>query len=180
MARKRSDSASILAQATEVADAIHEQDQAVEAKAERDRAQRNHLPLSHVRPRAEDTRPLRDSHVKDLVESIGALGLIEPLVVDLKGVLLAGGHRLAAIQFLKKNESEIYQLHLPDDLVPVRIMSFDAEADPERSLQVKLAENELRVNYSRDQIERLAERLRSLNYRDTPGRPREGERVYKS
>ena len=38
MARKRSDSASILAQATEVADAIHEQDQAVEAKASRDRA----------------------------------------------------------------------------------------------------------------------------------------------
>lgn len=177
MARKRSDSASLLAQATTVADAIHEQDQAVEAKSERDRAQRGNLPLSRIRPRAEDTRPLRDSHVKELAESIGALGLIEPLVVDLKGVLLAGGHRLAAIQILKEANSDLYQLHFPDDLVPVRVMTFDAEAEPERSLQVELAENEKRVNYSRDQIERLAERLRSLNYRETRGRPKEGEKA---
>lgn len=122
MARKRSDSASLLAQATTVADAIHEQDQAVEAKSERDRAQRTSLPLSRIRPRAEDTRPLRDSHVKELAESIGALGLIEPLVVDLKGVLLAGGHRLGAIQILKETNFDPYQLHFPDDLVPVRVM----------------------------------------------------------
>lgn len=120
MARKRSDSASLLAQATTVADAIHEQDQAVEAKSERDRAQRANLPLSRIRPRVEDTRPLGNSHVKDLAESIGALGLIEPLVVDLKGVLLAGGHRLAAIQILKETNSDLYQLHFPDDLLPVR------------------------------------------------------------
>jgi ParB family chromosome partitioning protein len=56
-------------------------------------------------------------------------------------------------------------------------MPFDAEAEPERSLQVELAENEKRVNYSRDQIERLAERLRSLNYRETRGRPKEGEKA---
>jgi ParB family chromosome partitioning protein len=56
-------------------------------------------------------------------------------------------------------------------------MGFDAKAEPERSLQVELAENEKRVNYSRDQIEQLATRLRSLNYRDTPGRPRAGERA---
>ncbi len=30
---------------------------------------------------------------------------------------------------------------------------------------------------AKGQIERLAERLRSLNYRDTPSRPREGERA---
>jgi ParB family chromosome partitioning protein len=175
--RKRADSASLLAQAAEVADAIHEQDQAVEAKSQSDRAQRTSLPLSRIRSRAEDTRPLRDSHVKDLAESIGALGLIEPLVVDLKGVLLAGGHRLGAIQILKETNSDLYQLHFPDDLVPVRVMPFDAEAEPERALQVELAENEKRVNYSRDQIERLAERLRSLNYRETRGRPKEGEKA---
>jgi ParB family transcriptional regulator, chromosome partitioning protein len=56
-------------------------------------------------------------------------------------------------------------------------MSFDAEAEPERSLQVELAENEKRVNYSRDQIERPAVRLRSLNYWDTRGRPKEGEKA---
>ncbi|WP_250124941.1 ParB/RepB/Spo0J family partition protein [Chroococcidiopsis sp. CCMEE 29] len=175
--RNRTDSASLLAQAAEVADAIHEQDQAVEAKSERDRAQRINLPLSRIRPRAEDTRPLHEQHVKDLAESIGALGLIEPLVVDINGVLLAGGHRLAAIQILKETNFDLYQLQFPDHLVPVRVMPFDAEAEPERSLQVELAENEKRVNYSREQIERLAERLRSLNYRETRGRPKEGEKA---
>jgi len=177
MARKRSDSASLLAQATTVADAIHEQDQAAEAKSERDRAQRVSLPLSRIHPRAEDTRPLRDRHVNDLVESIGALGLIEPLVVDLKGVLLAGGHRLAAVQLLKETNAELYQTHFPDDLVPVRVMPFDAELEPEKSLQIELAENEKRVNYSRDQIEQLAGRLQALNYRNIVGRPKEGEKA---
>lgn len=177
MARKRSDSASLLAQATTVADAIHEQDQAAEAKSERDRAQRVSLPLSRIHPRAEDTRPLRDRHVNDLVESIGALGLIEPLVVDLKGVLLAGGHRLAAIQLLKETNLELYQQQFPDDLIPVRVMPFDAKAEPEKSLQIELAENEKRVNYSRDQIEQLAGRLQALNYRNIVGRPKEGEKA---
>lgn len=177
MARKRADSASLLAQAALTADAIHVKDQAAEAKSLSYHAQRANLPLSRIYPRAEDTRPLRSAHVKDLAESIGALGLIEPLVADLQGVLLAGGHRLAAIQFLKETNLELYQLHFPDELVPVRIMEFDSKAEPERSLQVELAENEKRVNYSRDQIEQLAARLRSLNYRDTPGRPRAGERA---
>ncbi len=177
MVRKRSNSSSLLAQATVVADAIHEQDQAASAKFERDRSGRANLPLSQIHPRAEDTRPLHEQHVKDLVESIGALGLIEPLVVDLKGVLLAGGHRLAAVQLLKETNVELYYSHFPDDLVPVRVMPFDAEIEPEKSLQIELAENEKRVNYSRDQIEKLAERLRSLNYRDSRGRPKQGEKA---
>jgi ParB family chromosome partitioning protein len=176
MARKRNASA-VFAQATETAEAIHQQDQLAEEKAERDRAQRNYLPLSRIHPRTEDTRPLRDRHVTDLAESIGALGLIEPLVVDLKGVLLAGGHRLAAIQLLKATDENLYYQNFPDDLVPVRIMPFDADTEPERALQVELAENEKRVNYSRDQIEKLAARLRSLNYRETRGRPKEGEKA---
>jgi len=177
MVRKRSNSSSLLAQATVVADAIHEQDQAASAKFERDRSGRANLLLSQIHPRAEDTRPLHEQHVKDLVESIEALGLIEPLVVDLKGVLLAGGHRLAAVQLLKETNVELYYSHFPDDFVPVRVMPFDAEIEPEKSLQIELAENEKRVNYSRDQIEKLAERLRSLNYRDSRGRPKEGEKA---
>jgi ParB family transcriptional regulator, chromosome partitioning protein len=177
MPSKRSNSETIYTQATSTAEAIHQQDLVVEERAERDRAQRLNLALSRIQPRSEDTRPLRDLHVADLVESIGALGLIEPLVVDLKGVLLAGGHRLAAIQVLKENNPDLYYQTFPDDLVPVRVMPFDAETEPERALQVELAENEKRVNYSRDQIERLAVRLRSLNYRETRGRPKEGEKA---
>jgi ParB family transcriptional regulator, chromosome partitioning protein len=177
MVRKRSNSASVFAHATSTAEAIHQQDRIAEEKAERDRAQRINLSLNRIKNRIEDTRPLRDRHVADLAESIGALGLIEPLVVDLKGVLLAGGHRLAAIQVLKKSFPDLFSLHFPDDLVPVRVMPFDADIEPERALQIELAENEKRVNYSRDQIERLAIRLKALNYRDIPGRPKEGEKA---
>lgn len=47
-----------------------------------------------------DTRPLTARHVVELAESISVLGLLEPVVIDTAGHLLAGGHRLAALQFL--------------------------------------------------------------------------------
>lgn len=177
MARKRKDASALFELATDVASEIHQQDQVVEEKAERDRAQRVTFLLNQIQPRNNDTRPVHDSHVQDLVESIGALGLIEPLVVDQRGKLLAGAHRLAAISVLKEAAPEVYEQHFAGNQVPVRLMLFDADVEPERALQVELAENEKRVNYSRDQIERLAERLRSLNYRDTKGRPKEGEKA---
>ncbi|HEY9630513.1 MAG: ParB/RepB/Spo0J family partition protein [Oscillatoriophycideae cyanobacterium NC_groundwater_1537_Pr4_S-0.65um_50_18] len=176
MARRRN-SADLFAEAAATADAIHEQDQVVAAKSERERMQKTKLPLSQIRSRAADTRPLDPQHVANLVESIAALGLIEPLVVDAKGVLLAGGHRLAALQSLKQTNPEIYEQQFPDEKIQIHMLAFDADREPERALQVELAENEKRVNYTRDQIERLAERLRSLNYRDVRGRPKEGEKA---
>lgn len=167
----------MFAAAAAAADEIHEQDQAVAAKAEKERGQKTRLPLAQIRTRKEDTRPLHPDHVTELAESIAALGLIEPLVVDSRGVLLAGGHRLAAIQALKETNPEIYDQHFPDDLVQVHMLSFNADAEPERALQVELAENEKRVNYTRDQIERLADRLKALNYRNIRGRPKEGEKA---
>lgn len=177
MARKRPNSLAVFAEATATADAIHEQDQAVATKSEQERARKTRIPLNHIFPREADTRPLRSQHVADLAESIAALGLIEPLVVDSKGVLVAGSHRLAAIKELKEANLDIYNQQFPEDLIQVHTLAFDAEHEPERALQVELAENEKRVNYTRDQIERLAERLRTLNYRDVRGRPREGEKA---
>jgi len=175
--RKRTDSAEIFAAATATADAIHEQDQAVAAKAEQERARKTKIPLAHIQPRESDTRPLRPEHVADLAESIATLGLIEPLVIDSKGVLLAGAHRLASIQALKAKDPEIFAQQFPDELIQVHMLPFDASQEPERALQVELAENEKRVNYTRDQIEKLADRLRSLNYREIRGRPKEGEKA---
>lgn len=48
----------------------------------------------------DDSRPLNAKHVLELAESIVVLGLLEPLVIDTRGQLLAGGHRLAALQLL--------------------------------------------------------------------------------
>jgi len=176
MARRRN-SADLFAEATATADAIHEQDQAAAAKSEQERSQKTKLPLSQIRARETDTRPLDPQHVTNLAESIAALGLIEPLVVDVKGVLLAGGHRLAALHALQETNLEIYDQQFPDGQIQVHMLGFDADQEPERALQVELAENEKRVNYTRDQIERLAERLRSLNYREIRGRPKEGEKA---
>jgi ParB family chromosome partitioning protein len=176
MARRRN-SADLFAEAAATADAIHQQDQAVAEKSEQERSQKTKLPLSQIRARESDTRPLDPQHVANLAESIMALGLIEPLVVDIRGVLLAGGHRLAALQALQETNREIYEQHFPDGQIQVHMLAFDAEHEPERALQVELAENEKRVNYTRDQIERLAERLRSLNYREVRGRPKEGEKA---
>jgi hypothetical protein len=50
--------------------------------------------------KADSTRPLAALHVATLVESIATLGLLEPVVIDTDGHLLAGGHRLAALQLL--------------------------------------------------------------------------------
>lgn len=177
MVRRKTKSEALFAEATATAEAIHEQDLAAAAKAEQERSQKTKMLLAQIHPREADTRPIRPEHVADLAESIAALGLIEPLVVDCKGVLLAGAHRLAAIQLLKESNSEAYTQQFPDELVMVHMMAFDAEEEPERALQVELAENEKRVNYTRDQIERLAERLRALNYREIRGRPREGEKA---
>ena len=177
MAKRRGNSADLFAEAAATADAIHEQDQAVAVNAEQERTQKTKLLLSQIRARETDTRPLDPQHVSNLAESITALGLIEPLVVDAKGVLLAGGHRLAALWALQETNPEVYAQQFPEGQIQVHMLAFDAEQEPERALQVELAENEKRVNYTRDQIERLAERLRSLNYRDVRGRPKEGEKA---
>jgi ParB family transcriptional regulator, chromosome partitioning protein len=177
MARKRPDASALFNKATDVAAEIHHQDQIVEEKSERDRSQRTTFLLSRIEKRTQDTRPVLESHVQELVNSITALGLIEPLVVDQKGRLLAGAHRLAAISLLKETAPEIYEQHFSGNQVPVRMMPFDADVDQQMALQVELAENEKRVNYSRDQIQQLAERLRALDYRDTKGRPKQGEKA---
>lgn len=177
MPRKRKNAADVFSSAVDTAEAIHQQDQVAETKAEENRGQRSLMPLKQIQPRETDTRPVRPQHVTALAESIAALGLIEPLVVDMQNILLAGAHRLAAITYLKEQNPQQYAEQFPDDLVPVRMMLFDAEVEPAKALQVELAENEKRVNYSRDQIEKLATRLRELNYKETRGRPKEGEKA---
>ena len=53
---------------------------------------------------AGDLRALNAGHVVLLAESVHALGLLEPIVVDRRGRLVAGGHRLAACRLLALTE----------------------------------------------------------------------------
>jgi hypothetical protein len=51
-----------------------------------------------------DSRPINARHVVEIARSIAVLGLLEPLVIDTRGQLLAGAHRLVALQLLAISE----------------------------------------------------------------------------
>ncbi|MDX2100880.1 MAG: ParB N-terminal domain-containing protein [Leptolyngbyaceae cyanobacterium bins.59] len=141
------------------------------------KAQESAFPLEQIQPRQEDTRPLNPAHVEALSESIAVLNLIEPLVVDKKGRLLAGGHRLAAIKLLKERQADKFQANFPGEAIPVRTLLFDAEEEPDLALQIEVAENEQRRDYTPSEVKTIAERLRSAGYVDVKGRPRKGQKA---
>lgn len=132
-----------------------------------------------IQEREDDTRDLNQSHVLALADSITILGLIEPLVIDEDGRLLAGGHRHAAIALLAEENPETYTELFPDHKVPVRIMGFSSAEDPNRAIEIEISENELRRDYSKAEVLAIAEKLRDAGYKDTPGRPRKGEKRLK-
>lgn len=137
------------------------------------------IELDKIQNRADDTRPLNQSHIEKLAESIAILGLIEPLVIDQENTLLAGGHRKAAIAHLRETNHEAYQEHFRDDLVNVAVQPFKASEEPERALEIEISENEARRDYTREEVQAIAKRLKAAGYKMTPGRPRKGEKRLK-
>jgi len=135
------------------------------------------LSIDLILERETNTREISPTHVAALAESIAVLGLLEPLVVDISDRLLAGGHRLAAIKLLREQNSIAYGQQFPNDLIPVRVLPFAAEAEPDRALQVEVAENEHRRDYTPAEVRNLADRLRSAGYVDQPGRPAKGTKA---
>jgi ParB family chromosome partitioning protein len=133
------------------------------------------LALDDIQDRAEDTRQLNEAHVKALAESITVLGLIEPLVTDKNYVLLAGGHRKAAIALIQDTNPEAYQTHFGEG-IPVRVMAFDAVSDPEQALAIEVAENEQRRDYSPAEVKAIADRLLDAGFVEVKGRPKKDEK----
>jgi ParB family transcriptional regulator, chromosome partitioning protein len=135
------------------------------------------LLLSQIQQREQDTRALNPKHVEALVESIAVLGLIEPLVVDQSGTLVAGGHRLAALRRLQSDRPQNFRQHFPDGSIPIRMLLFKVEDDPELALQIEVAENEQRRDYTPGEIRAIADRLRGAGYTELKGRPKQGQRA---
>lgn len=131
------------------------------------------VPLDSILARAGgvDTRQPTDDAVAAMAESLDALGLLEPLVVDRRGRLLAGKTRLLALRRLAEAAPDRWAV------VPVRRMDLDAEAEPERALAVEVAENERRRDYTPAEVRELADRLRAAGFQGTAGRPRKGGRA---
>jgi hypothetical protein len=116
------------------------------------------------------------AYVAQLMESIAVLGLLEPIVVDRHSRLLAGGHRLEALRKLRAERPDAYVRWFAHG-VPVNVLDFDAEADRVRALEVEIAENELRRDYTPSEVRALAGRLKEAGYRDSVGRPKAGEKA---
>jgi ParB family chromosome partitioning protein len=169
-----------------------------------------------------DARELSAAHVVTLAESIAALGILEPVVVDLEGHLLAGGHRLAALQLLAEHDGEARRAlflgrlkgHTPKEAppegskatappksawealgdriaaidttafaeryprakVPVVAVDVSEKAGPDLALAVEAAENSVRRQYSREEVQKLAAKLKRAGYISREGRPRTGEK----
>ena len=155
----------------DVEDSLENPDQTVSKTIESTRC------LSDIQDRySGDTRELDLKHVAELADSIGALGLIEPIVLDNQNRLLAGRHRLAAIQHLKDTQADSYIGKFPGDQIPIQVMPFDAEANPNLALAIETAENEKRRDYTSAEIRAIAEKLRSAGYEDIKGRPKKGQK----
>jgi ParB family transcriptional regulator, chromosome partitioning protein len=176
MAKRRS-TAELIEAAHSAGIAIQVQDEAAAERAEVERTLPALMPFAKILSRVSDTRELRPEHVDELAESIAVLGLLEPLVVDRRGRLLAGGHRRAAIAQLQGADPEAFTQHFPDEMVPVRILNFDAEGDPDLALQVEVSENEKRRDYTVAEVRALAERLQQAGYTEVKGRPARGEKA---
>jgi ParB family chromosome partitioning protein len=60
--------------------------------------------------------------------------------------------------------------------VPVHVMELDSTTETELALAIEIAENEKRRDYSKTEIQSLADRLRSAGYRHVVGRPKSNEK----
>ena len=132
------------------------------------------MPLDEIADRiGGDTRPLNPNHVEELAKSIALLGLIEPLAVDSQNRLLAGGHRKAAISHLRETDPNAFEKHFPEG-IPVHRLSFDAELQPDFAIQIEIAENEQRRDYTTAEVRAIADRFREAGY-GVKGRPAKGQ-----
>ena len=110
--------------------------------------------------------------------SIRDHGLLEPLVVDSRNVLVAGSHRLAAIKDLRESDPAIYKKRFPGGMVPVNRLAFDADEFPIEAIAASVAENQKRQALDADAIKRIKEHLQNdLSIHFGPGRPKNGQRA---
>ena len=147
------------------------QDRVVAQERDEARGKPIELQISKVVPRANDARALKEEHAQDLADSIKVLGLLQPILVDKNQRLIAGAHRLRAFQILLEREGDRWAT------IPAIIQGdVDAEREPDRVLQMEIAENEKRRNFTKAEVKTAASRFLGAGFIATKGRPKKGER----
>jgi len=129
--------------------------------------------LEQIDTSALRTRDINERHVVALAESIAAIGLIHPPVLDRNNRLLAGAHRIGALRWLEMQSSARFAELFPEG-VPIWRMDLNAESDVDLALAVEISENEQRRDYSSSEVLRLADRLKAagFHYSTEGGRPK--------
>lgn len=155
--------------------------------------------LVSLHPNPAPTRALDAHHVVDLARSIAAVGLIEPLVIDIEDVVIAGSHRYAALRLLRSSAADRLVLlgtlcpeanasllaslgdsvaQLPASTldfhrIPVHIIPYSKREHPDETWRIEVAENEQRRDYKPREVKQLAERLKAQGYTSSmnPGDP---------
>lgn len=165
--------------------------------------------LDEIKDRKGPTRALDPKHALALAESIQTVGLLQPMVVDQHGRLLAGRHRWEALWLLLADSEKervshwqkktcaaspdaaddpallrrVRALAAPKGLskarVPIRTVEVTSRQANLQRVLAEIAENEKRRSYRPEDISLIIERLRAAGYVDRPGRPRKGEKSLK-
>lgn len=152
--------------------------------------------------RASDLRPLNIEHVRHLAKSFAYVGMIQFPVVDPSNVLIAGEHRREAVALLKECRSlpveelrviftldgvepsdddialiqRAYDKHFAQGVIVHVMDTTGLEADDIRA-RIEFIENDVRRDFTPDEIRGYIEKLKEAGYRTSIGRPAAGEKV---
>lgn len=119
-------------------------------------------------------RAIDPKHVNDLLGSILAQGLLEPLVVDKDGVLIAGNHRYAAVVQLKEGHPDEFRRWFPRSQVPVNRLPYRASEHMEEAIAASVAENQKRQDLDARSVKEYRDKL-AKKFKLHVGRPKDGE-----
>jgi ParB family chromosome partitioning protein len=168
-------------------------------------AQVAELSISEIGTRAgKNTRHLNPAKVIAYCHSIAKYGVISPIVLDQNYALIAGLHRRGSCMILgapRAERSKVWTAmfgRAPDDntlnviheisdrisrfldpeRIPVRIYGFDSVKEPQIAMEIEVAENEHRHQYTDGEIREIILDLLKAGYTYNPkgGKPKEGEK----
>ena len=83
------------------------------------------IPINQLKTCPINSEIYRDSDVGDLVNSIGEVGLLQPIVVTPENIIISGHRRFKSIQSLDWTEVEVEVKEVDDDTIPLYIVLFN-------------------------------------------------------
>jgi hypothetical protein len=83
------------------------------------------IPINRLKTCPINSEIYRDSEVGDLVNSIGEVGLLQPLAVTPDNTIISGHRRFKAIQSLRWTEVEVEVKEVDDDSIPLYVVLFN-------------------------------------------------------